>query len=32
MLPREKKFPDECQKAREDTLELIMKTLEEWSV
>ena len=32
MLPREKKFPDECQKAREDTLELIMNTLDKWAV
>lgn len=31
-LPREKKYPRECQKAREDTLEIILKTLNAWSV
>lgn len=31
-LPREKKFPQECQKAREDMLEIILKTLSSWSV
>lgn len=29
-LPREKKFPDECRKAREDTLEIILETLKNW--
>ena len=32
MLPREKKFPDECKKAREDTLELILNTLDQWAI
>lgn len=32
MLPREKKFPEECQRAREETLEIILNTLEKWSV
>lgn len=32
MLPREKKFPEECQKAREDTLELILNILDQWAV
>lgn len=32
MLPREKKFPEECQKAREETLALIFDTLDRWSV
>ncbi|MBQ8965865.1 acyl-CoA thioester hydrolase/BAAT C-terminal domain-containing protein [Ruminococcus sp.] len=32
MLPREKKYPQECQQAREDTLNIIMKTIENWSV
>ena len=32
MLPREKKFPGECRKAREDTLELILNTLDKWAV
>jgi len=31
MLPREKKHPEECEKAREDTLKIILKTLESWS-
>ena len=30
MLPREKKLPEECEKAREDTLKIILKTLESW--
>jgi len=32
MLPREKRYPDECQKAREDTLKLILDTLDRWAV
>ena len=32
MLPREKKIPEECQRAREETLDAIMKTLDDWSV
>ena len=32
MLPREKKFPEDCQKAREETLERILKTFDEWSI
>lgn len=28
MLPREKKYPGQCQKAREDMLKIIMETLE----
>ena len=32
MLPREKKYPEECQKAREDTLKIIMSTLQSWTV
>jgi len=32
MLPREKKYPEECQSAREETLELILNTLDKWSV
>lgn len=31
-LPREKKYPRECQKAREDTLDIILKALSAWSV
>lgn len=31
-LPREKKFPKECQKAREDTLRIILQTLDKWEV
>jgi hypothetical protein len=30
MLPREKKHPEECEKAREDTLKIILRTLESW--
>ncbi len=29
---REHKFPEECEKAREDTLKIILKTIEAWSV
>lgn len=32
MLPQEKKHPTECQKAREDALEIILRTIEEWGV
>ena len=32
MLPREKKFPEECQMAREETLNVIIKTLDAWKV
>ncbi|MBR1797798.1 MAG: hypothetical protein IJ757_07295 [Clostridiales bacterium] len=32
MLPREKKFPEDCQRAREETLEIILKTLDAWEV
>ena len=32
MLPREKKYPKECQRAREETLAIILSTLEKWSV
>ncbi len=32
MLPREKKYPKECQKAREETLSIILATLESWQV
>ncbi len=32
MLPREKKYPEECQKAREETLALILDTLDKWKV
>lgn len=32
MLPREKKYPEECQKAREDTLLEILDTLDNWKV
>ena len=32
MLPREKKYPEECQQAREETLEIILKTLDKWEV
>ena len=32
MLPREKKFPEECQRAREETLNVIIKTLDAWKV
>ena len=32
MLPREKKYPEECQKAREETLAIILNSLEKWSV
>ncbi|MBQ9384615.1 MAG: hypothetical protein IJT87_10320 [Ruminiclostridium sp.] len=32
MLPRERKYPEQCQKAREDTLEIILQALEKWRV
>lgn len=32
MLPREKRYPKECQEAREETLRIILKTLDKWSV
>lgn len=32
MLPREKKYPEECQRAREETLDIILKALEEWGI
>ena len=32
MLPREKKYPKECQRAREETLAIILNTLEKWRV
>ena len=32
MLPREKKHPEECQKAREETLEIILRTIDTWHV
>lgn len=32
MLPREKNHPEECQKAREETLEIILKTIDTWHV
>ena len=32
MLPREKKYPEECQRAREETLAIILNTLEKWCV
>ena len=32
MLPREKKYPEECRKAREETLSIILATLESWQV
>ena len=32
MLPREKKYPEECQKAREETLRMILKTIDTWHV
>ena len=32
MLSREKKYPEQCRKAREDTLEIILQTLEKWRV
>lgn len=31
-LPREKHFPEECRQAREEALEIILDTLERWSV
>ena len=30
LLPQEKKYPEECQKAREKALEIILQTLESW--
>lgn len=32
MLPREKKYPNECQRAREETLDLIIRALDAWCV
>lgn len=32
LLPQEKKHPEECRKAREDALETILRTIEEWGV
>ncbi len=32
LLPQEKKHPEECRKAREEALEIILKTIEKWSV
>ncbi|MEE0954455.1 MAG: acyl-CoA thioester hydrolase/BAAT C-terminal domain-containing protein [Eubacterium sp.] len=32
MLPREKKYPEECQKARKETLQIILKVLNNWAV
>ena len=32
MLPREKKYPEECQKAREETLDIILNTFKSWKV
>lgn len=32
MLPREKKYPNECQKAREETLDIILSVLNLWKV
>lgn len=32
MLPREKKYPKECQEAREKTLRIILQTLDKWKV
>ena len=32
MLPREKKYPNECQKAREETLDIILSVLDQWKV
>ncbi len=32
MLPREKKYPTECQMAREETLEIILSVLDSWKV
>ena len=32
LLPQEKKYPAECQKAREKALEIILQTLGKWSV
>lgn len=32
MLPREKKYPRECQEAREETLQIILKALDTWGV
>ena len=30
LLPQEKKHPEECRKAREDALEIILRTLDKW--
>jgi dienelactone hydrolase len=32
MLPREKKYPEECQRAREETLDIILNTFKLWKV
>ena len=32
LLPQEKRHPAECQKSREDALEIILQALEKWSV
>lgn len=32
MLPREKNLPEECQRAREETLNVIIKSLDAWNV
>jgi len=32
MLPRERKFPDECQAARKKTLKIIMQAIDKWGV
>ena len=30
MLPAEKKYPKECEEARQDSIKLILKFLDEW--
>jgi hypothetical protein len=30
MLPAEKKYPKECEEARQDSFKLILKFLDEW--
>ena len=32
LLPQEKKYPEECRKARENALEIILKTIKKWGV
>lgn len=32
MLPRERKFPEECQAARKKTLKIIMQAIDKWGV